>query len=186
MSHYLSVMPATLNIPTIRDAQAFHLKRWQAVCADSSMHSRAERIETNRYGQIVMMPPPGFSHSTRQSCIFAHLLSAFPTGAAVEVAVLTADGVKGIDVAWISEGRVKRGLKADVLTIAPEICVEVISPGNTKQEMEDKRALYFGAGAEEVWLCDEKGALHFYLKGEPEVAAKSSMLCPTMPRRVKA
>ena len=74
--------------------------------------------------------------------------------------------------------------EGDVLTIAPEICVEVVSPGNTRQEMEDKRALYFEAGAEEVWLCDVKGTLHFFLKGTPTTAAKASALCPAMTRKV--
>lgn len=58
--------------------------------------------------------------------------------------------VKGIDVAWISEARIKRVLKGEVLTLAPEICVEVLSPKNSRQETETKRALYFEAGGDEV------------------------------------
>ncbi len=178
-------MAALLQIPSIKNATAFHLERWRKVCADPSLQRLPDRIETNRYGHIVMMSPPGFSHTTRQSAVFAHLLTSMPPGASVEVAVLTSDGVKGVDVAWISESRVKRGLKEDVLTIAPEICVEVVSPGNTRQEMENKRELYFAAGAEEVWFCDQKGVLHFFIKGSEETAAKASALCPSMPKRVK-
>lgn len=178
-------MAALLQIPSIKNATAFHLERWRKVCADPSLQRLPDRIETNRYGHIVMMPPPGFSHTTRQSAIFAHLLTAMPPGAKVEVAVLTSDGIKGVDVGWISESRVKRGLKEDVLTIAPEICVEVVSPGNTRQEMEAKRALYFAAGAEEVWFCDLKGVLHFFIKGSEETSVKASALCPSMPKRVK-
>jgi len=37
--------------------------------------------------------------------------------------------------------------------IAPEICVEVISPRNSPEEMAEKRALYFAAGADEVWFA---------------------------------
>ncbi|WP_395753554.1 Uma2 family endonuclease [Prosthecobacter sp.] len=176
---------ALLQIPSIKNATAFHLERWRKVCANPSLQRLPNRIETNRYGHIVLMQPPGFSHTTRQSAIFAHLMTSMPPGASVEVAVLTEDGIKGIDVAWISGGRVKRGLKDDVLTIAPEICVEVVSPGNTRQEMENKRELYFAAGAEEVWFCDQKGALHFFLKGSEASAAKASALCPSMPKRVK-
>ena len=88
--------------------------------------------------------------------------------ALTECAVLTGDGVKGVDVAWISEGRVKQGLKGEVLTIAPEICVEVFSPGNTRQQMKAKRQLYFEAGAEEVWLCDRQGVMLFFLKESQE------------------
>lgn len=179
-------MAALLKIPGIKNAAAFHLQRWEQVRADPSLQQLPDRIETNRYGHIVMMPPPGFTHSNYQLEI-GHLLKTLMNGgrALTECAVLTSDGVKGVDAAWVSEGRVKRGLKGDVLTIAPEICVEVVSPGNTRQEMEDKRELYFAAGAEEVWFCDQKGALHFFLKGGEETAAKASALCSSMPRRVK-
>lgn len=37
------------------------------------------------------------------------------------------------------------------LTMAPEICVEVISPENTCAEMAETKALYFAAGAGEFW-----------------------------------
>ena len=180
-------MSTLLELPNIEDAQAFHLERWAEVCADAALQRLPDRIETNRYGHIIMMPPPGFSHSTRQAEIFAHLLELLPHGRALpECAILTSDGVKGVDLAWITEGRIKRGLKGEVLTIAPEICVEVISPKNTRQEMASKRALYFEAGADEVWFCDQKGALHFFLKSGGDIEVKASALCPAMPRRIKA
>lgn len=179
-------MPVVLAIPSIDNAQAFHLERWEEVCADPALQRLTERVETNRYGQIVMMPPPGFTHSSYQSQITC-LLKALMNGGRVltECAVLTNDGVKGVDVAWISERRVKRGLKGEVLTIAPEICVEIVSPGNTRQSMEAKRQLYFEAGAQEVWLCDKQGAIHIFLKEQESIAVKVSALCPAMPKRVK-
>jgi Uma2 family endonuclease len=179
-------MTALLHTPPLKGSRAFHLKRWEEVYRDPELRKLSGKIETNRYGQIVMMPPPGFSHTTRQAAIFAHLLKTMPPSAGAEVAVLTSDGVKGVDVAWFSRSRVKKGLKGEVLTIAPEICVEVFSPGNTKEEMEAKRALYFESGAEEVWFCDRKGAMHFYLKAAPDKLAKASLLCPTMPKKIKA
>ena len=180
-------MTTLLELPSITDAPAFHLKRWQEVCADPGLQRLPDRIETNRFGHIIMMPPPGFSHSTRQAEIFAHLLELLPHGRALpECAVLTSDGVKGVDLAWITAGRIKRGLKGEVLTIAPEICVEVISPSNTRPELESKRDLYFEAGADEVWFCDRKGALHFFLKSGGGAEVKASALCPAMPRRIKA
>jgi Uma2 family endonuclease len=45
---------------------------------------------------------------------------------------------------------------------APELCVEVISPANSSQAMEEKRGFYFAQGAEEVWFCDEQGRLTFH------------------------
>ena len=52
----------------------------------------------------------------------------------------------------------------DPSTLAPEICVEVMSPTNTEEEMQEKRRLYREIGAEEVWVVGEKGRIRFYGK----------------------
>ena len=38
------------------------------------------------------------------------------------------------------------------LMVAPEICLEVISPSNSVKETQEKREAYFAAGAHEVWI----------------------------------
>ncbi len=45
---------------------------------------------------------------------------------------------------------------------APEICVEIISPSNTQEEMVDKIKLFIHAGAREVWLITEDGNVSYY------------------------
>lgn len=66
----------------------------------------------------------------------------------------------------------------DPSTLAPEICVEVMSSSNTDEEMEEKRQLYLDLGAEEVWLVDEEGHIRFF--GEEELdASKIAPDCPT-------
>jgi Uma2 family endonuclease len=84
-------------------------------------------------------------------------------GAALtEAGVLTDDGVKVPDVAWAEAAHVRQA-EADRLYLrAPALCVEVMSPSNTMAEMQTKMALYFAAGAQEVWLCDEAGGLRFF------------------------
>ena len=34
----------------------------------------------------------------------------------------------------------------------PELCVEIVSPSNSREEMRIKTELYLGAGAQEVWI----------------------------------
>ena len=41
-----------------------------------------------------------------------------------------------------------------ILDCVADLCVEVLSPTNSKQEMERKRQEYFAAGAKLVWLVD--------------------------------
>ncbi|HEX6566206.1 MAG TPA: Uma2 family endonuclease, partial [Chthoniobacterales bacterium] len=66
---------------------------------------------------------------------------------------------------------------------APEICVEVLSPSNTPSAIEEKRALYFGAGAKEVWICKENGKLEFYCQILPDTPTRSQ-LCPDFPNLI--
>lgn len=63
-------------------------------------------------------------------------------------------------------------------TLAPEICVKVMSPGNVFSRLLEKRDLYFAAGALEFWLCDQDGAMRFFdVPGELE----RSRLAPDFP-----
>ena len=181
---YPAAMPAaTLDLPAIADQHAFNLKRWKVLCADPVLAKLDYRIETDRHGHILMSPPPGYDHSGHQSDLVLTLHRFMPHGKTlVEVPISTSDGVKGADVAWISRRRAARGVKQNVLVIAPEICVEVLSPTNTRAEMMAKKALYFEAGAEEVWFCDRKGRMFFYLKEVPEQADGTSRLCPGFPK----
>jgi hypothetical protein len=86
-----------------------------------------------------------------------------PNGHVVtECPVSTPDGVKAIDVAWLTP---ERGQEADTetcLTRAPVICIEILSPSNTAGEIRENIALYFEAGACEVWICVRDGTLKFH------------------------
>jgi Uma2 family endonuclease len=52
---------------------------------------------------------------------------------------------------------------------APEICVEVVSPSNSKEEITQKVELYLAKGAAEVWVVTvEKKISYFDSTGEIE------------------
>ena len=163
-------MTAVLDLPEIRDRHAFNLERWKEICADPRLSQVEGRVESDAHGHIIMSPPPDFSHSSRQGSILALLLMKTGGRALPECPVSTAGGVRGVDAVWVSRSREVEALKDKILVIAPEICVEVLSQGNTRAEMEEKRELLFGAGAEEVWFCDKKGRMFFFMKDAPDVA----------------
>lgn len=48
---------------------------------------------------------------------------------------------------------------------APELCVEIVSPSNSRQEMAEKIALYLDAGAGEVWIVFEDGQIEIHDAG---------------------
>jgi hypothetical protein len=61
------------------------------------------------------------------------------------------------------------------LVRAPDICVEIMSPSNTWEEMRHKGLLYLAAGAREVWVYDDAGCIHFFDgSGEQSASALAS------------
>ena len=97
--------------------------------------------------------------------------------------VQTAGGVKAMDAAWMSQERFDRlsSKESSVHQIAPEICVEVRSPSNSFDEIQEKMRLYFGVGAIECWVCDREGRMSFFDAVGPIPRSK---LCPGFPDRV--
>src|SRR5258706_8220687 len=157
---------------------------WQEVCEDKRLADLPYKIELNRWGQIVMSPAD-FQHSSFQGEILRWLNQLMPQGRAIpECAVDTLENTKVPDVVWISPERYEQVRGHASCPIAPEICVEVLSPSNPMSEMlgtperPGKRELYFKAGALEFWLCLEKGRMRFFnVQGE----IPKSGLCPEFP-----
>jgi Uma2 family endonuclease len=143
------------------------------------------RIETDRHGYVIMSPPPAASHGGYQSQIAYLLTVNMPEGRVfTECPISTADGVRAADVAWASRASTRELGEQVCFPRAPEICVEVISPSNTEGEIEEKKALYFDAGAKEVWLCSASGAMSFFMRGGTR-AVRASQICPDFPKRVE-
>ena len=98
-----------------------------------------------------------------------------------ECAIHTTKGTKVADVAWASNERFKQIKDEVACSIAPEVCVEVLSFSNTVDEIQEKRQLYFERGAQEVWSCGADGEIHFYtVQGKVE----QSLLFLTFPHQI--
>ena len=172
-----------IQLPAHQDQTAFNLECWSEILADPFYARLEQRIETDRHGHIIMTPPPSFSHGQKGFRIAKLLEAILKSGqASVEVPISTSDGVRAADVAWLSDTQLTEAKESNILLNAPEICVEVLSPRNTEKEMSEKMALYFDAGATEVWLCDDDGTLRFFTA--PDEQAKNSLLAPEFPQSV--
>jgi Uma2 family endonuclease len=154
---------------------------WQQACADKNLQNLPFKIELNQQGQLVMSPVK-VSHSLFQGKLSGLLYFNLRDGEALaECAIRTKQGTKVADVAWVSHERLPRIRYETECSQAPEICIEVLSESNTRDEMQEKILLYLDAGALEVWLCDEDGNIRFYsATGEQE----TSMLAPNFPRHI--
>ncbi len=156
-------------------------ERWTEIVNDPLLRDLPYKVETNARGQIVLSPHKN-RHSKIQRALQQLLDRYAPAGEVFpEFAVATPQGVKVPDVIWTSPTREQEmNETGDPSTMAPEICIEVLSESNTVEEMREKRALYRDLGAEEVWLVESDGRIRFFREEEIE----RSQIAPDAPKRV--
>lgn len=111
------------------------------------------------------MSPASNWHGNAQAQICISMTKGRKSGEIInDCSILTQEGVKVADVAWASDEFIDRnGFKTPYLE-APEICVEVVSPGNNTDEIEHKVNLYLAKGALEAWVVGIDGSVKFYNK----------------------
>ena len=156
---------------------------WAEICEDKFLNSLEWRIESDRWGNVVMSPPARSRHGEYQLEIGALLRDMLPGGRVLaECPLQTSEGVKAIDVAWASHERRKSKPHDPLFLIAPEICVEIESPSNSYAEFMERRRLCFEQGAVEFWICDLLGGMTFFDRtGE----IPTSTLCPAFPKKIE-
>lgn len=99
-----------------------------------------------------------------------------------ECPISTADGIRAADVAWASPECLRELGNRKCFVRAPEICVEIISPANSDEEIREKMQLYFDAGAHEIWICGAFGKMTFFKA--PSTPLLRSTLCPEFPAQI--
>lgn len=134
---------------------------WQEVLADKSLHDLPYKIELNKKG-LIEMSPASFIHSLLQGRLTKILGNQLKGEVFTELAVQTTNGIRVPDVAWGSLDYVQKHIKDIYALSAPELCIEILSPSNTREDMIDKVDLFLQAGAKEVWLVTEDGQVIYY------------------------
>ncbi len=156
-------------------------KRWDEVCRDPFLANAPYKVETTVSGNLLMSPASN-RHSVYRGRILHLLRLLLPSGESIpECSVATSAGVRVADVAWMSDEFFKQHAVESLYAVAPELCVEVLSPGNSADEIREKTELYLAKGAREVWLCSDDGLLTFH---DHQGALKRSVLCPKFPVRI--
>jgi Uma2 family endonuclease len=148
--------------------------QWSEVLETPYLQNLPFKIELNKFGQILMSPASN-RHGSIQVEIGALFLRKLPKGKTFsECSIQTRDGVRVADVAWASADFLARHGDVTPFPQAPELCVEIVSPSNTKAEIDYKVSLYFAQGAQEVWVVSLQKKVTTYVGGLP--AAKSKFL----------
>lgn len=156
-------------------------ERWKEIVSDPLLRELPCKVETNAQGQLILSPHKAH-HSEIQEEVQDLLRHYAPKGRQPpEYPIATYEGVKQADVVWVSRNRLREMKKTgDPPTLAPEICIGILSESNTVEEMKEKRALYREVGAEEVWIVETNGRIRFF--GEEEL--DQSQIAPECPDRV--
>lgn len=136
--------------------------KWHELMENPFFRDVPYKVELNKFGQILMSPASN-RHGIIQNRIAREIEYEKQSGVVIiECSILTGEGVRVADVAWASDEFYAEFGDKTPYPKAPEICVEVKSPANSKAEMEEKIRLYLEKGALEVWIVDENEKIDFY------------------------
>jgi Uma2 family endonuclease len=102
-------------------------------------------------GELVELPPAGYSHAELARRMFELLYAAVGRGH-VWIASAYRLGPENWTIPDVSVSWPDQPIKDDWFQKAPMIAIEVASRGNTPEQLEKKRLLYLEGGAAEVWL----------------------------------
>ena len=85
--------------------------------------------------------------------------------------VETSDGIRVVDVGWISDSRIKTLQTEPVWTAAPDISVSIVSKNKTPQQIERDNHAFYAKGAVEAWVVDLSGTVHrFFQNKEKQIS----------------
>lgn len=146
------------------DRIRFHPAPGTATEADLLATDRAGEVPCELIDGVIVEKAVSYRESLLAS-LLVHLLRGFIDPRNLGL-VSGADGMMRLfpgliripDVAFASWGRIPGGRVPDepIAGFAPDLAIEVLSPGNTRAEMARKRRDFFGAGVRVVWTVDPK------------------------------
>ncbi|MGH8636651.1 MAG: Uma2 family endonuclease [Burkholderiales bacterium] len=136
------------------------------LCDDPLFANVPGKIELDVWGRILMSPATPY-HGKLQARL-ARSLSALGGEAYTGPPIVTPAGLLVPDVAWASAQFVSRQDEEMPFTRAPELCIEVASPSNSRNALSEKIAAYLAAGAVEAWIVLSRSKrFEFYGKNGP-------------------
>lgn len=138
-------------------------------------------------GELRKMSPPGSEHGSviaRLTVALGHYVEAHDLGEAfgAETGFKLAsnpDTVLAPDLAFVVNDRIPaEGIPVAYWPGAPDLAVEVLSPGNTRKEMEEKVNEYLAAGTRLVWIVvtKERAIVVHRAGSEPRKLAETDVL----------
>jgi Uma2 family endonuclease len=146
-------------------------------------HMRHELVN----GELTTMAPAGFDHGAigiRMAILLGKHIEAKQLGVVVGadtgfVLRRNPDTVRAPDAAFVSTARIPAsGRPKKFFEGAPDLAVEVLSPSDTVEEVDEKIADYLDAGTSLVWIINpkRKSVTVYKSKANPIVLHESDLL----------
>ncbi|MCP4113365.1 MAG: Uma2 family endonuclease [Desulfobacteraceae bacterium] len=115
-------------------------------------------------GELISMSPTGYTHGIIENHfgrILGNFVRQYKLGEVLvgEVGIYTSrnpDTVRGADVIYISNETLAKTKSQSYLDVAPELIIEILSPGDRWNDVTDKLDEYFSIGVQEVWVADPR------------------------------
>ena len=125
--------------------------QYRGLCDDPCFANIPGKIEIDLWGRLLMSPPAAPYHGRLQAKL-SDKLAALGGEKTIEAPIATPLGLFVADLAWSSQKSPPGSEDINPLMRAPELCIEVVSPSNSRKELSEKTRGYLAAGAEEVWI----------------------------------
>lgn len=137
-------------------------------------------------GRVVQMSPTGGRHGAIEARL-ARLLDAWVSERNLgfvmsgEVGLITQrnpDRVRGVDLAFWPTESLPDGPPQGFVEAAPYLAIEIVSPGNSWEEIRQKISEYFQIGVARVWLIepDNRAALVYRNATEYRIFSRQETL----------
>lgn len=142
------------------------------------------RMELDR-GELVSMPPPKPRHNRTAKRIFLELLRAANEAKSGDVFTemafrLGSDTVRVPDVSFVTAEQARTIRPDEYIEGAPLLAVEVVSPSETAEDLEQKVEQYLAAGSRLVWVVyprSERVYVYSPGSGQEVLAGRDPLTC---------
>ena len=108
-------------------------------------------------GEEIVSPSPTRNHQITLGRVFSLLEHSVPHGEVILAPMdvyLDDSNIVQPDLLWIAEGSPAKWVEGKYLQGAPDLVVEIFSPGTVRRDKKEKFRLYEKFGVREYWMID--------------------------------
>ncbi len=135
-------------------------QRWTALLHDADAPNY---FELDEFGELIVSPAPSNRHQVIVLSVLKQVEAQLGGEAGMPSVQTPTAGIRSPDVAWMADAAAWQRLsREDPMPVVPDLCIEVVSPGNRRKDLNEKVAAYLAGGAKEVVLIEMDGRIRYF------------------------